>query len=74
MRITWSIRAKKKVSEYGEYIAQDNPDAASDWREGILDEVERLKDFPEQGRRVAGIKARRRSGNLFPEPSYCLSY
>ena len=30
MRITWSSRAKKRVSEYGEYIAQDNPDAASE--------------------------------------------
>jgi plasmid stabilization system protein ParE len=50
MRITWSSRAKKNVSEYGDYVAQDNPDAASDWIEGILDEVERLKDFPEQGR------------------------
>jgi addiction module RelE/StbE family toxin len=56
MRITWSSRAKKKVSEYGDYIAQDNSDAASDWIEGILDEVERLKDFPEQGRRVPEAK------------------
>jgi addiction module RelE/StbE family toxin len=56
MRITWSSRARKKVWEYGEYIAQDNPDAASDWIEGILDEVERLKDFPEQGRRVPEAK------------------
>ena len=56
MRITGSSRAKKKVWEYGEYIAQDNPDAASDWIEGILDEVERLKDFPEQGRRVPEAK------------------
>jgi toxin ParE1/3/4 len=56
MRITWSPRAKRKVSEYGEYIAQDNPEAASDWIEGILDEVERLKDFPEQGRKVPEVK------------------
>jgi len=56
MRIIWSPRAKRKVSEYGEYIAQDNPEASSDWIEGILDEVERLKDFPEQGRRVPEAK------------------
>ena len=56
MRITWSPRAKRKVSEHGEYIAQDNPEASSDWIEGILDEVERLKDFPEQGRRVPEAK------------------
>ena len=51
MRITWSSRAKKRVSEYGDFNAQDNPDAASEWIEGILDEVERLRDFPEQGAR-----------------------
>jgi|SRR3990172_365478 len=56
MRITWSSRAKKKVWEYGEYIAQDNPEAASEWIEGILDEVERLKDFPEQGRKVPEVR------------------
>ena len=56
MRITWSSRAKKRVSEYGEYIAQDNLDAASEWIEGILDEVERLKDFPEQGRKVPEVR------------------
>jgi addiction module RelE/StbE family toxin len=56
MRITWSSRAKKRVSEYGEYIAQDNPDAASDWIEGIIEDVERLKDFPEQGRKVPEAK------------------
>jgi addiction module RelE/StbE family toxin len=52
MRITWSSRAKKRVSEYGEYIAQDNPDAARDWIEGIIEKVERLKDFPGRGRKV----------------------
>ena len=56
MRITWSSRAKKKVWEYGEYIAQDNPEAASEWIEWILDEVERLKDFPEQGRKVPEVR------------------
>jgi addiction module RelE/StbE family toxin len=56
MRITWSSRAKEKVWEYGEFIAQDNPEAASEWIEGILDEVERLKDFPEQGRKVPEVR------------------
>jgi addiction module RelE/StbE family toxin len=56
MRIIWSPRAKRKVYEYGEYITQDNPDAASEWIMGILDEVERLKVFPEQGRKVPEAK------------------
>jgi len=52
MRIVWSSRAKARVTEYGEYIAIDNLDAAGKWVAGILAEVERLKDFPERGRVV----------------------
>ena len=48
------LPGQEKVSEYGDYIAQDNPDAAR--IDGILDAVERLKDFPEQGRRVPEAK------------------
>jgi len=56
MRITWSSRARKRVLEYGEHIAQDNPDAAINWIERILDEVEKLIDFPEQGRKVPEVR------------------
>ena len=52
MRIVWSSRAKAQVTEYGEYIAIDNRDAAGKWVAGILAEVERLKDFPDRGRVV----------------------
>jgi len=52
IRITWSSRARNKVSEYGEYIAQDNSDAASDWIVGIIEKVERVRDFPGRRRKV----------------------
>jgi plasmid stabilization system protein ParE len=52
MKITWAPRAKRRAGEYGEHIAQDNEEAAYAWLVGIFEEVERLKDFPEQGRVV----------------------
>ena len=53
MKITWSPRAKKRLRDYGDYIAQDNIKAAERWMEEIIEKVERIKDFPEQGRVVA---------------------
>jgi plasmid stabilization system protein ParE len=55
MKITWAPRAKRRAGEYGEHIAQDNEEAAYAWLVGIFEEVERLKDFPEQGRVVPEI-------------------
>ena len=52
MKITWAPRAKRRAGEYGEHIAQDDEEAAYAWLVGIFEEVERLKDFPEQGRVV----------------------
>jgi len=55
MKITWAPRAKRRAGEYGEHISQDNEDAAYAWLVGTFEEVERLKDFPEQGREVPEI-------------------
>lgn len=55
MKITWAPRAKMRAGEYGEYIAQDNEEAAYGWLTGIFKEVERLKDFSEQGRAVPEV-------------------
>ena len=55
MKITWAPRAKRRAGEYGEHIAQDNEEAAYAWLVGIFEEVERLKDFSEQGRVVPEI-------------------
>jgi toxin ParE1/3/4 len=40
------------VREYGEFIAQDNIEAAEKWMAEIIEKVERIIDFPEQGRVV----------------------
>ena len=55
MKITWAPRAKMRAGEYAEYIAQNNEGAAYEWLIGIFKDVERLKDFPEQGRMVPEI-------------------
>ena len=55
MKITWAPQSKRRAGEYGEHIAQDNEEAAYAWLVGIFEEVERLKDFPEQGRVVPEI-------------------
>jgi plasmid stabilization system protein ParE len=52
MKIIWSPRAKKRTKEYGEYIAQDNIEAAEKWVAEIIEKVERIIEFPEQGRIV----------------------
>ena len=46
----------ERVAEFGEYIAQDNPKAVAEWVEGVIEEVERLRDYPEQGRIVPEVK------------------
>ena len=56
MRIIWSPLAMERVAEFGEYIAQDNPKAVAEWVEGVIEEVERLRDYPEQGRIVPEVK------------------
>jgi plasmid stabilization system protein ParE len=55
MKITWAPRAKRRAGEYADYIALDNEEAGYDWLIGIFKEVERLKEFPEQGRAVPEI-------------------
>jgi len=52
MKIVWSPRARKRLLEYGDYIAQDNMEAAIKWQEELIEKIENLKDFPEQGRIV----------------------
>ena len=35
-----------------DYIAQDRPNAAVRWLNGLLERVDRLRDLPDQGRHV----------------------
>ena len=59
MKIIWSPLALERIEEIALYIAEDKPGAAIDWVEGVFDAVERLADFPESGRIVPELGARR---------------
>ena len=52
MRVFRSPLAVDRVSEIAEYIAQDNPEAAEKWIDGVFKKVEELGTFPESGRAV----------------------
>ena len=54
MRIRWSPHAVEQAKEIFEYIARDRPEAAEGVLEGLIERVELLREFPEQGRVVSG--------------------
>lgn len=59
MKIVWSPLALERVEDIARYIAEDKPNAAIDWVDGLFDTVERLADFPESGRIVPEVGGRR---------------
>ena len=48
--VIWTEPALDQLNDLAEYIALDNPDAASRLVEHVLDATERLADFPDSGR------------------------
>ncbi len=50
-RLIWTEPALLDLDEIAEYIALDDPPAASRYVRRVLDKVERLKIHPESGRR-----------------------
>ncbi len=58
MIVRWSPRAIDRVVEIGEWIASERPVAAIRIVDGLFDATERLKDFPESGRRVPEFSER----------------
>jgi toxin ParE1/3/4 len=50
MKVVWSRRATSRVVEVARFIAQDSPQDAKRWVEGIFGAVEGLADFPEMGK------------------------
>ncbi len=52
MKIRWSPRSIGRITEIGDYIAQDSPLTALSVMRKILQSVERLEDFPKSGRVV----------------------
>jgi len=52
LRIVWSPLAIERADEEARYIAEDKPDAASKWLDGLFEAVNRLEHFPQSGRIV----------------------
>ena len=59
MRIVWSPLALGRVEDIAQYIAEDKPNVAVEWVDGLFATVERLSDFPESGRIVPEVGTRR---------------
>jgi len=52
MKIIWSPLAIDRTTEIAEYIAQDNPSAATKWVETLFEKVKLLSPSPKSGRMV----------------------
>jgi plasmid stabilization system protein ParE len=48
--VIWAEPALQELEAIAEYIALDNPAAASELVRSVFDKAERLKDFPKSGR------------------------
>ena len=55
MKIIWSPLAIERAYEVATYIAQDRPDAALAWLDGLFAATDRLERFPQSGRIVPEI-------------------
>ena len=56
-RLIWSQPALLDLEEIAEYIALDNPPAASRYVRKVFSAVERLKRYPQSGRRPEELPA-----------------
>lgn len=54
-RLRWSEPALLDLEEIAEYIALNNPQAASRYVRSVFDAVERLKRYPSSGKRPAEL-------------------
>jgi plasmid stabilization system protein ParE len=55
LKIIWSPLAIERAYEVAAYIAQDRPEAALKWLEGLFRVTDRLSRFPLSGRVVPEI-------------------
>ena len=55
MRVVWTPIALDRVEEAARYIAQDRPQAAAKWIDGLFNSVRQSADFPESGRVVPEV-------------------
>jgi len=50
-QISWTVEAERWLRDIHDYIAEDNPAAATRVVEGIYESVQMLRQFPEMGHR-----------------------
>jgi len=55
LRVIWSPLAIERAYEEARHIAEDKPDAALKWLEGLFRATDRLQPFPQSGRVVPEI-------------------
>ena len=55
MKVVWSPLAIERAYEEARYIAEDKPDAALRWLDGLFKVTDRLERFPRSGRVVREI-------------------
>ena len=65
MRVIWSPVAVERAYEEARHIAEDKPDAALRWLDGLFNSTDRLQQFPKSGRIVPEV-----SGAEFREIIY----
>jgi toxin ParE1/3/4 len=58
MKVVWSRRAIRHLTNVRDYIAQDSPESAAEVAGKILESVEHLTKFPNLGKqgRIAGTR------------------
>lgn len=56
MKVVWSPLADDEVDEAIAYIAKDDPAAALQWLEHLLERVASLATFPDSGRMVPELQ------------------
>ncbi len=58
MKLRWTVPALRDLEAIGDALARDDPGAAARGVSGILDQADRLADFPHIGRpgRVPGTR------------------
>lgn len=52
MKVVWTRRARYRLQQILEYIAEDQPVNAERWVNMLIDRGDSLKDLPERGRMV----------------------
>lgn len=56
MKLIWTENAVKKLEEFADFIALDNPQAALKWTEEIRKSVNKIEHFSQLGRIVPETK------------------